>query len=65
MRKFIGITVSTIGGKLWEKGGFWNADERYENLTVLGKLGYHLFCTGFKIMGLTMDDVQRIVNENN
>ena len=50
MKKIIGHCIATIGARLWHNGG-WTGDERYEDLKVTGKLGYHMFCTGLSLMG--------------
>lgn len=60
MKKNIGHYIMAIGAHLWEKGGFWNKSERYEDLTAMGKLGYKMFCIGMNLMGVTLDDIQYI-----
>ena len=54
MTKLIGRYVAYIGAELWEKGG-WTGKENYDDLSVIGKLGYHLFCTGLTWSGITRD----------
>lgn len=61
MKKNIGVIISKIGAYLWENGGFWNERHRYEDLTIFGKLGYNMFRAGIKMMGLTRNDVIRMM----
>ena len=61
MKKFIGRCVAHIGAVLWQNGG-WTGDERYEDLSVFGKVGFKLFCTGIELMGLIYDDISSITN---
>ena len=63
MKKIIGYGMSFIGAHLWEKGGFWNESERYEDLTMTGKLGYNMLCTGLKMMGASFNDNQIVINQ--
>ena len=64
MKKFIGRCVASIGARLWKKGGFWNAGEHYENLTVIGKLGYNMFLTGLSLMGiLPPNKFENVINQ--
>lgn len=63
MKKTIGRGIGFVGAKLWQSGG-WTGHENYRDLTVLGKLGYHLFCTGLKLMGVTLEDLERIERAN-
>lgn len=51
MKKCIGHILGRIGSKLWVLGGFWKADE-FTDLNIIGKIGYSIFCTGFRMMGL-------------
>ena len=60
MKKHIGFIIARIGAYLWVKGGFWNESERYEDLTVLGKLGYKLFCKGLSMAGVTKEMIEQI-----
>lgn len=62
MRKFIGYGIAKIGAYLWENGGFWTCDDCYENLKVTGKLGYHLACSGLKMMGISLDKIDTMKN---
>lgn len=57
MKKKIGFAIAHIGAKFWEKGGFWNKSQRYEDLNVFGKLGFKLFCKGLSIAGITQKDI--------
>lgn len=63
MKCIIGKLFMSIGAVLWEKGGFWNESERYEDLSWTGKLGYNMFMTGTKLMGITLDDMERIAEQ--
>lgn len=60
MKKYIGFVIARIGARLWEKGGFWNESERYEDLKASGKLGYKLFCKGLLIAGITEKEINQI-----
>lgn len=60
-KTFIGKIIVFIGACLWQNGG-WTGDERYEDLKLTGKIGYHMFCTGMKLMGITPDDLERFAN---
>lgn len=51
MKKCIGHILGIIGSKLWVLGGFWKADE-FTDLNIIGKIGYSIFCTGLRMMGL-------------
>ena len=57
LKKFIGEVIGTIGAHLWQNGG-WTGDERYEDLTVSGKIGYRMFCAGLKLMDITPEDLE-------
>lgn len=61
MRKYIGFVVAHVGAKLWENNGFGKVND-YDELSVIGKLGYNLFCKGLDIAGYTMDDLEAIAN---
>lgn len=61
MKKIVGRCIAFIGACLWENGG-WTGDERYKDLKVTGKLGYNMFCTGLKMMGITLDDIENMTN---
>lgn len=61
MKRFIGTIIARIGAFLWENGG-WNGEEYYEDLTVFGKLGYHVFVGGLCLMGVTEEDLERVSN---
>ena len=56
MKRFIGRGIGFIGASMWKNGG-WTGDERYEDLTITGKLGYHIFCTGLRLMGYTPEHI--------
>lgn len=60
MKKFIGRSIAAIGACLWQNGG-WTGNERYEDLKVMGKLGYNMFCTGLKLMGISFDELENII----
>ena len=62
MKKHIGFVMALAGAHLWEKGGFWNDDQQYENLTVLGKIGYKLCMKGLALAGVTKEDIVVIQN---
>lgn len=62
MKKRIGFVIAYIGAILWEKGGYWNERNKYEELTILGKLGYNLFRKGLTLVGITKADIERICN---
>ena len=49
MKQFIGKCIGHLGAFLWEKGG-WTGDEQYSDLTIIGKIGWHLFYKGFRMM---------------
>ena len=61
MRKNIGKVIGLIGARLWQNGG-WTGDERYEDLKVTGKIGYHMFLAGMKLMGITPEQLERMYN---
>ena len=61
MKKFIGRGIALIGACLWQNGG-WTGDERYEDLKVTGKLGYHMVCTGLRMMGVSLDKLDTMMN---
>ena len=56
MKTLIGKYMAIIGARLWETGG-WTGDETYTDLSVRGKLGYNMFCTGLKMMGVKLDEI--------
>jgi hypothetical protein len=62
MKKIIGRCVATIGARLWQNGG-WTGDERYEDLKVTGKLGYHMFCTGLSLMGISPNELENMTSQ--
>lgn len=59
MKKLIGRGIAFVGVRLWENGG-WTGNERYEDLKVIGKLGYNMFCTGLRLMGISLDEFLKI-----
>ena len=63
MKIFIGHVIAHIGAHLWENGGY-TGDERYEDLKVTGKLGYNMFTTGLRMMGITMDDIETMLKQS-
>ena len=63
MKKRIGFAISRIGSRLWEKGGYWIEGHEYEDLTVLGKLGYKLFIAGLSIAGVTREMLDEIAEQ--
>ena len=62
MKKLIGRGIGTIGAWLWQNGG-WTGDECYEDLKVTGKLGYHMFCTGLRLMDISPEELENITNQ--
>jgi hypothetical protein len=62
MKEFIGRQILFIGAYFWNRGGFWNKSDRYEDLTWTGKLGYKMFRTGMRMLKLTVDDVVQMVS---
>ena len=47
MKKYIGFVIAHIGARLWEKGGFWNESERYEDLKASGNSGINYFAKDY------------------
>lgn len=64
MKKFVGKIIAYIGAYLWEKGGFWNENQQYENLTVFGKLGYNMFVKGLSMTGITEEKLMYLCATN-
>ena len=62
MKKIIGQCIATIGARLWTKGGFHSA-KCYEELTVTGKLGYKMCCSGLSLMGVTWEQIKNMKNQ--
>ena len=62
MKFIIGHGIGTIGAYLWQNGG-WTGDERYKDLKVTGKLGYHMFCAGLRLMGVPIDELENMVSQ--
>jgi hypothetical protein len=62
MKKFIGRGIAFIGAVLWQNGG-WTGDEHYEDLTIMGKLGYNMFCTGLRLMEISLDELENMINQ--
>ena len=60
MKFFIGKVIGTIGAHLWKNGG-WTDDSRYEDLKITGNIGFQMFLTGMKLMGITPDDLQKFI----
>ena len=60
MLRRIGYVITKVGANLWENGG-WTGEEQYKDLKMTGKLGYNLCIVGFKLMGLTPDDLRKIL----
>lgn len=60
MKKIIGYRIAFIGARLWQNGG-WTGDECYEDLKITGKIGYKLFCVGLDMMGVTREELERMV----
>lgn len=54
----VALETYSFGAKLWIKGG-WTGDEKYEDLTVFGKIGYGLFCVGLILMNITPEDIEK------
>ena len=63
MKKIIGKVIGTIGAYLWQNGG-WTGDERYEDLKVTGKIGYQMFMTGIKLMGITPEQLEKCIHNS-
>ena len=63
MKRFIGHVILLIGAHLWENGRY-TGDERYKDLKVTGKLGYNMFTTGLRMMGITMDDIETMLKQS-
>ena len=62
MKKIIGRGIAIIGAYLWQNGG-WTGDERYEDLNIMGKLGWHMFCAGLDMMGkVPVDEIQSMIS---
>ena len=59
MKKLIGVWIGSIGAYLCDKR-VWTGDERYEDLTVMDKLGYRMICRGLTMMGVTIEDIERL-----
>lgn len=64
MKIFIGRIIGLIGALLWQNGGF-NDTDRYEDLKMIGKVGYNMVCAGLNLMGLSIDDLENIVENHN
>ena len=62
MRKRIGWTIAEYGARLWEKGGFWTGRD-YEDLNIVGKIGYHLMIKGLTLAGTTPEDLEKLSND--
>jgi len=62
MKYFIGTVMASIGAKLWENGG-WTGEEQYEDLTLLGKIGYNMLCKGLELMGITPEYLDKLTNQ--
>ena len=62
MKFIIGRGIGTIGAYFWQNGG-WTGDECYEDLKVTGKLGYHMFCVGLRLMGVPIDEFENMVSQ--
>ena len=60
MLRKIGCVITKVGAKLWENGG-WTGEEQYNDLKLTGKLGYNLCVVGFKLMGITQDDLNKML----
>lgn len=63
MKKFIGYIIAKIGGFLWWHKDGMDTSDNYDDINVIQKAGYNLFCCGTKMMlGVkTMDDVEAIM----
>ena len=59
-RYYLGMLLVKPGAKLWEIGGY--PSENYEDLKWYGKLGYNLMITGFDVAGLTMKDLELLLD---
>lgn len=60
MKHFIGEVMVRIGAGFWAKYE-WNGEEKYEDLKLLGKIGYHLLYRGFILTGVTAEDINSII----
>ena len=58
---YTGKIIGTIGAYLWKNGG-WTRSNNYEDLKVIGKLGYQMFLRGLKLMGFTPDELKTYLN---
>ena len=56
LKFYTGKIIGTIGARLWKIGG-WTGDERCEDLKVTGKIGYHMFVKGLKLMNITPEKI--------
>ena len=63
MKEFIGFNIAMIGAKIWEKNGYYIdkennvVQENYNELPLLGKIGYKLFEIGLKIAKVKPDEI--------
>ena len=62
MKNIIANSVETSGAGLWEMGG-WTGKERYEDLSVTGKRGYNMLCTGVKMKFGSLNNFIEFVNK--
>ena len=62
--KHFGLFIADIGAKLWKHGGFWKASS-YDDLNVIGKLGYKLMCKGLDIAGYELDECGDLISKYN
>lgn len=60
MKRKLGITIAKVGAHLWENGG-WTDEGQYKDLKITGKLGYHLVCRGLGLMGITPDNIDKVM----
>ena len=61
MVKKFWVIVATLGASLWEKHGFWIDKEKdiaqmnYNELPLLGKVGYKLMAFGLKMAKIDLN----------
>ncbi len=64
VKKFWGI-LATLGASLWEKHGFWIDKEKgiaqmnYNELALLGKVGYKLMAFSLKMAKVNFNQIYK------
>lgn len=61
MKNKLGDMVLKVGATLWQNGG-WTGEEQYNDLRLKGKLGYNLCCLGFKLKGITPEELRKMID---